>query len=50
MPAPLRTASILKFASKLRFRQLFLLTGALFVIDLVVPDMLPFVDESLSAS
>ncbi len=47
MPAPFLTASILKFAGKLRFRQLFLLTGALFVIDLVVPDMLPFVDEIL---
>ncbi|MGB5437221.1 MAG: DUF6116 family protein [Maribacter sp.] len=37
----------MKFADKLRFRQLFLLTAALFMIDLLVPDMLPFVDEIL---
>ncbi|MDJ0805672.1 MAG: hypothetical protein QNJ78_02445 [Gammaproteobacteria bacterium] len=43
----LLTSSILKFADKLRFRQLFLLTAALFVIDLLIPDMLPFADELL---
>ena len=41
------TSMILKFADKLRFRQLFLLTAALFVIDLLIPDVLPFVDEIL---
>ncbi|MCU7866592.1 MAG: hypothetical protein KZQ92_21775 [Candidatus Thiodiazotropha sp. (ex Lucinoma borealis)] len=40
-------AAILKFADKLRFRQLFLLTASLFVIDLLIPDMIPFVDELL---
>ena len=34
-------------ASRLRFPQLFLLTATLFVIDLLVPDLLPFVDEAL---
>ncbi|MCU7815621.1 MAG: hypothetical protein KZQ89_14005 [Candidatus Thiodiazotropha sp. (ex Lucinoma kastoroae)] len=40
-------AAILKFADKLRFRQLFLLTASLFVIDLLIPDLIPFVDELL---
>ena len=35
------------FASKLRFPQLFLLTLAVFLFDLVVPDFLPLVDEAL---
>ncbi len=41
------TSTILKFAEKLRFRQLFLLSATLFVIDLLIPDILPFVDEIL---
>ncbi|MEZ5064268.1 MAG: DUF6116 family protein [bacterium] len=46
MPSPI-LAPLLDFAGKLRFPQLFLLTGAIFVIDLLVPDMIPFVDEIL---
>jgi hypothetical protein len=38
---------LLKFAENLKFRQLFLLTLALFLIDLLVPDIFPFVDELL---
>ncbi|MEW8323870.1 MAG: DUF6116 family protein [Candidatus Thiodiazotropha taylori] len=38
-------AAILKFADRLRFRQLFLLTGTLFLLDLVIPDVIPFADE-----
>jgi hypothetical protein len=38
-------AAILKFADRLRFRQLFLLTGTLFLLDLVIPDFIPFADE-----
>ncbi|MCU7843730.1 MAG: hypothetical protein KZQ93_07795 [Candidatus Thiodiazotropha sp. (ex Monitilora ramsayi)] len=38
---------ILKFAEKLRFRQLFLVTLGLFVFDLLIPDMIPFIDELL---
>jgi hypothetical protein len=41
---PLITA-LLRFAEGLRFKQLFLLTGALFIVDLAVPDFIPFVDE-----
>ncbi len=35
------------FASNLRYPQLFALTAGLFVLDLLVPDMVPFVDEIL---
>lgn len=38
---------ITKFSKRLRFPQLFLLTGALFVFDLFIPDVLPFIDELL---
>ncbi|NND45799.1 MAG: hypothetical protein HKN58_10795 [Xanthomonadales bacterium] len=38
---------LLDFASKLRFPQLFLLTAVVFVLDLVIPDVLPFADEIL---
>ncbi len=40
---------ILRFAERLRFPQLFLLTGGLFLLDLVLPDLIPFVDEILLA-
>lgn len=40
---------IRRFAGRLRFPQLFFLVAALFVTDLLVPDMLPFVDEILLA-
>jgi hypothetical protein len=33
------------FASKLRYPQLFFVLVVLFLIDLVVPDMIPFADE-----
>ena len=46
MPHPL-TAPILAFANRLRFKHLFLVTGTLFLVNLVVPDMLPFADELL---
>ncbi|HEX2254949.1 MAG TPA: DUF6116 family protein [Thermoanaerobaculia bacterium] len=36
-----------RFASRLRYPQLFLLTASLFAVDLVVPDLVPFVDEIL---
>ncbi len=40
-------SSLLKFAEKLRFKQLFLVTLGLFVFDLIIPDFIPFVDELL---
>ncbi|MBS1136765.1 MAG: putative transrane protein [Proteobacteria bacterium] len=39
------SAALLRFASRLRFPQLFALVAALFVIDLLVPDVIPFADE-----
>ncbi|MGD2082930.1 MAG: hypothetical protein PVF91_08195 [Chromatiales bacterium] len=37
----------MRYASRLRFPQLFLLTAGLFLLDLVVPDVVPFADEIL---
>ncbi len=37
--------AILQFASGLRFPQLFLLALGLFVLDVLVPDFIPFADE-----
>ncbi len=36
-----------RFAAKLRFPHLFLVTAGLFVLDLAIPDMIPFADELL---
>lgn len=41
------TAPLLGFLAKLSYPRLFLLTGALFVIDLIVPDFIPLADELL---
>lgn len=41
--------AIRHFASRLRFPKLFALTLVLLTIDLVVPDVVPFVDEILLA-
>ena len=38
---------ILRYAEGLRFRQLFLITGSLFLLDLIIPDFIPFIDELL---
>ena len=40
-------ALIARFAGGLRFPQLFLFTGALFLLDVIVPDLIPFADEVL---
>ena len=36
-----------RLVANLRFPQLFTLTATLFVLDLVIPDLIPFVDEIL---
>ena len=36
-----------RFASRLKYPQLFFVTLALFIVDLIVPDLFPFVDEIL---
>ena len=40
-------AFLLAFASRLRFPWLFTLTAGLFLLDLIVPDAIPLVDELL---
>jgi len=35
------------FFGRLRFPQLFALMGVLFLLDLLVPDLIPFVDEMM---
>lgn len=42
--APL-IAAILRYAGGLKFKNLFLLTGGLFLLDLAIPDLVPFADE-----
>ena len=46
MTAPL-TGPFLAFASRLRYPTLFWITAGLFLVDLVVPDLIPFADEVL---
>ena len=46
MPNPL-VAPALRFLGRLSYPRLFLLTAALFLVDLVVPDFVPFADELL---
>lgn len=46
MPSPL-TAPLLGFLGRLSFPRLFMVTAALFLIDLVVPDLVPLADELL---
>ena len=46
MPNPL-TRPLLRFAGNLRFPQLFAVLLVVFLVDLVLPDPVPFVDEIL---
>jgi hypothetical protein len=40
---------VTRFASRLRYPTLFKIVAALFLVDLVVPDVIPFYDEILLA-
>ena len=40
-------APLLRFFSRLSYPRLFALTAGLFVLDVVIPDFIPFVDEIL---
>jgi hypothetical protein len=40
---------VTRFASRLRYPTLFKIVAALFLLDLVVPDVVPFYDEILLA-
>jgi hypothetical protein len=46
MPNPL-TRPLLRWAEGLRYPRLAMLIAALFVVDLVIPDFIPFIDEIL---
>ena len=46
MTSPL-TTPFLAFAARLRFPTLFWITAGIFMVDLVVPDLIPFADEIL---
>lgn len=46
MTNPLLTL-ILRFANRLRFPVLFGVTASLFVLDVLIPDFIPFADELL---
>jgi hypothetical protein len=37
----------MRFAAGLRFPNLLAFTAALFILDLIIPDMIPFADEIL---
>ncbi len=39
----------LEFAEKLRFKNLFLLITVLLILDLLIPDMIPMLDEIILA-
>ena len=41
------TGPIFAFASRLRFPTLFFVTAGLFVLDLLIPDIIPLADELL---
>ncbi len=47
MAKPLLIGLIGRFTSRLRFPQLFTVAALLFGLDLLLPDMIPFVDEIL---
>lgn len=40
-------APLMSFLSKLSFPRLFMLAAALWALDMVVPDFIPFIDELL---
>jgi hypothetical protein len=46
MPNPF-AAPLLRFAARLRFPTLFWTSAALFLLDLAIPDLIPFADELL---
>ena len=45
--ANLLLGPVFRFAGRLRFPVLFMVTATLFVVDLLVPDFIPFADELL---
>ena len=48
IPNPI-VGALVGWASRLRFPVLFVIVALLFLVDLVIPDLLPFADELLLA-
>lgn len=46
-PSNVMLGPFLAWASRLRFPMLFAGTAVLFILDVLIPDMIPFVDEVL---
>jgi len=46
-PRKVAVGGLLGWARRRRFPTLLLVTGGLFVLDVIVPDLIPFVDELL---
>ena len=44
------TAFVQRFLPRLKYPYLFLILGGLFVVDLVIPDPVPFIDEIFLAT
>lgn len=40
-------ALVARYATRLRFPQLFAFTGTLFLLDMLIPDLIPFMDEMM---
>jgi hypothetical protein len=38
---------LMQYASRLRFPKLLVLSGLIFILDLIIPDAIPFIDEIL---
>ena len=49
MPNPL-LAPVMRWLSRLSYPRLFTIAAVLFVVDLVIPDMIPLADELLLAN
>ncbi len=47
VPRNALVSGVVAYLARLRFPTLMLVTAALFAVDLIVPDMLPFADEVL---
>ena len=46
-PQGLVGALLARYAGRLRFPQLFAFTGTLFLLDMLIPDLIPFMDEMM---
>ena len=46
-PKGLIGALVARYAMRLRFPQLFAFTGTIFLLDMLIPDLIPFADEMM---